>query len=361
MTIERTIAVFLPNWVGDVVMATPTLRSVRGHWPGARIVHVGREIALATMSGTAWADETIADVSRHKPRLVNSLRHSARLRAARIDLAILLPNSFRVAALARLAGIRRLAGYDRDGRGWMLSDKLAPPRDRRRFTPISAVDYYIDLAGMLGVACGSRRMELPVTEADAREADAMLREAGVDDDRPLVMLNPGASFGSSKMWATDRYAELADALIDRHGAQVIINAAPSERAIAGQVGAAMRGRPSVNFAERDNTLGLLKGLMRRCTLLVTNDTGARHIAAAMGIGVVTLFGSTDPRWAEINYEYERIVRVDVPCSPCQSKVCSQPSGPTHHQCMTAITVAMVLAACEDVLARLAAGRGEGGT
>ena len=123
----------------------------------------------------------------------------------------------------------------------------------------------------------------------------------------------------------------------------------------------MRGRPAVNFADRDNTLGLLKGLMRRCTLLVTNDTGARHIAAAMGIGVVTLFGSTDPRWAEINYEYERIVRVDVPCAPCQSKTCSQPAGPSHHQCMTKITVAMVLAACEAVLARLAAATGEIGT
>ena len=205
-------------------------------------------------------------------------------------------------------------------------------------------------------------MELPVAPADQARADALLAEAatteaGAAQDGPLVMLNPGASFGPSKMWDPARFAALADLLIDRHQARIVVNAAPGERAIAAEVGRTMRRRPLLNFADRDNTLGLLKALAARCTLLVTNDTGARHVAAAMGIGVVTLFGSTDPRWAEIHYAAERQVRVRVPCSPCQSKMCLQPAGPKYHQCMIAISPEMVLAACEEVLQIAAAGEG----
>lgn len=171
------------------------------------------------------------------------------------------------------------------------------------------------------------------------------------------MLNPGGAFGPSKIWDSHRYAGVADRLMQRHGAQIIINAAPSERAIAASVDREMCNTPAVNFAELDNSLGLLKGLLRRCSLLITNDTGARHIAAALGTGVVTLFGSTDPRWSRIDYDRERIIRVDVPCSPCQKKMCAQPPGPLYHQCMSAITPEMVLQAAEKLLAAAAVGEG----
>lgn len=353
----RNIAVLLPNWVGDVVMATPALRALRRHFRRARITYVGRDLALGTLSGCDWADRAMVDRSRQKPRVRHFLGQVPRVRAGRFDLAVLLPNSFRSALLVRLAGVRRIAGYAREGRGWLLTDKLAPPRQADGgFLPISAVRYYLDLLNVLDVPPGPEHMELPVAAADSQAADALLAEAGVHPGRPVIMLNPGASFGVSKMWDPERFAELGDLLIGAHGAQIIINAAPGERAIAAQVGAAMRHRPAVSFAERLNTIGLLKGLMRRCTLLVTNDTGARHVAAAMGIGLVTLFGSTDPRWSRIDYAREEIVRVDVPCSPCQSKMCPQPAGPRYHQCMAAITPETVLAACEAVLARL--GRGD---
>jgi len=353
---RETIAVFLPNWVGDVVMATPALRALRGHFVSARIAYVGRPAALATLAGTEWADRMIPETSRRKPAAAHFAAQVGRLRAERIDRAILLPNSFRSALLARLAGIRRIAGYARGGRGWLLSAGLRPPRGADgRFAPVPALRYYLDLVAALGVPPGSARMDLPVAPPDARQADGLLARARVDFARPVVMLNPGASFGASKLWASERFAELADLLIDRHGAQIIVNAAPRERAIAARVVAAMRHRPAVSFAERDNTIGLLKALMRRCRLLVTNDTGARHIAAAMGIGVVTLFGSTDPRWAQIDYARERIVRARVPCSPCQRPLCPQPPGPLYQECMTAITPEMALAACEDVLAPTAPG------
>ena len=353
----RNIVIFLPNWVGDVVMATPALRALRRHFKDARIHHAGKPIALETLGGTDLADGGIADRWSQRARPAGLLEMLERLRAGRFDLAILLPNSFRSAMTARLAGIGCVAGYRRDGRGWLLTEKIPPPRDERgRLRAVSAIDYYLALAAMLGARCDSRRMELAVTGPEEAEAEEILRRAGVDGRRPCVMLNPGASFGPSKMWPPRRFAAVADALIERHGAQIIVNAAPSERSIAAEVGEAMRHRPAVNFADRDNTIGLLKSLVRRCTLLITNDTGARHIAAALGIGVVSLFGSTDPRWAQIDCPLERIVRVDVPCSPCRQKICPQRPGPAYHRCMAAITPEMVLDAAEEVLGMVRAAR-----
>ena len=346
----RCAIVFLPNWVGDVVMATPTLRTLRAQWPETEIVYFGRPIALATLAGTDWADGTIADESHKRPCVVHFFRTLANLRGRKLDMALLLPNSFRTAALARLAGITRIAGYDRDGRGWMLTDKCTPERNEKGgFVPVPTIDYYIRLAETIGVTVNSRQMELPVEADEERAAEQMLAEAGMDRRRPVVMLNPGASFGPSKLWPAERYAVLADTLAQRDRAQIIINAAPSEKPIAAEVQRHMREKPLVSFAERDNRLGLLKSLLRRCDVLVTNDTGARHIACAMGIGVVTLFGSTDPVWAQIDYPRERIVRADVPCSPCQKKQCPNPPGPTRHQCMLAIEPERVLHATESLL------------
>lgn len=332
-------------------MATPVLRAMRRHFALSEIVCYGGAAALETLSGTAWADRLVADFStRRKPRWAGFVRQVLELRRERFDLAVLLPNSFRVAALAKFGKARRIVGYDRDGRGWMLTDKIEPPRDSaRRFAPVPTIDYYAALAATLGVPCESRRMELAVTEPDRAAAETMLARISTSRDGPLVMLNPGASFGTSKLWLPERFAAVADALIECRGARVVINAAPGEREVAARVGREMRNRPAINFAERDNSIGLLKGLIRRCSLLITNDTGARHLAAAFGAAVVTVFGSTDPTWARIDYARERIVRAEVPCSPCQRKICPNPPGPQHHQCMYAVSVEMVLAAAEGLL------------
>ena len=350
MSSGQRIVILLPNWVGDVVMATPALDALCRCFGDAHIACLGRPIALEVLQPAEWVDEWIVDESDRANRALGFLRLAGKIRSSHYDLAVLFPNSFRAALLARVGGVRRIAGYDRDGRGWMLTDKLAPARDEKhRFIPVPAIDYYLGLAGLLGAGGESRRMFLPVSESSQAEAESILQQAAFGPGKPLVMLNPGASFGVSKMWDPDRYAAVADALIEKRGAQIIINAAPLERPVAAQVAAAMQHTPLVNFAQRDNTIGLLKSLMRRCDLLITNDTGARHIAAAFGIGVVTVFGSTDPRWTEIYYDHQRIVRVDVPCAPCQQKLCPNPAGPLYHRCMSAITPQMVLAAADQLL------------
>ncbi|MBN1943369.1 MAG: lipopolysaccharide heptosyltransferase II [Phycisphaerae bacterium] len=355
MSNSPNILVFLPNWVGDAVMATPMLRALRAGMEGAKIVYVARPAIGAVLQGCDWCDEVIPDESKRLRYFPRTIR---RLRAVRAETAILLPNSFRGALLARLSGASRRVGYARDGRGWLLTDRLAPPRGPDgRFLPAPMIDYYAELLQPLGLKLGSRTMELPLLPADAQQADALLHEAGYDSQKPLVMLNPGSAFGSSKLWPADRYARAADALADSRGAQILVNAAPNpaERALAAAVAEHMRRKPLLNFARRDNTLGLLKALLRRCDLLITNDTGARHVAAAMGAAVVTIFGSTDPAWTRIDYPAERIVRVDVSCGPCQKKICPLPAEEGRLRCLTGVSVQSVVAAAEELLADRAGG------
>jgi len=349
MTFYRNILVFLPNWVGDVVMATPMLRALRGHFADGRITYIGRPVAVETVRGTPWADDLIVERSRAGLfRTVNMLRT---LRRGRYDLAVLLPNSFRSAMFARLGGADDVIGYARDGRSVFLTIKLSPARGPDgRFTPAPMIDYYNAIATRLGCDDPGWSMQLHVSDADESAADALLAETRADRSTgPLVMLNPGASFGPSKLWPAERFAAVADALIAARGARVIINAAPAEHAVARAVADTVKHPPLLNFAGRPNSLGMLKALLGRCQLLVTNDTGARHIAAARGCGLVTIFGSTDPAWARIDYPHERTLRQTIPCGPCQQKTCTQPAGPDFHRCMTSISPEAVLTECQAVL------------
>ena len=183
---------------------------------------------------------------------------------------MLLSNAFRVALVCRLGRIRERVGYDRDSRGWLLTDRVPVPREADvSFTITPALDYYLTLAERLGCDVSDRSMELAVEPDAAAEAEALFAAAGIDPSRPVVIINPGASFGSSKLWMPDRFASVANALIDTRGAQIILNAAPSEKAIAKAVADAMTHAPAVNFAERDNTLALLKAITARAALMIT--------------------------------------------------------------------------------------------
>ncbi len=343
MATGSSIAVFLPNWVGDVVMATPAIRAIARRWPNRRIVFAGKPVALTTLGPVAEPRDMVT--------LPGGAWASVRLlRRIGISQAVLMPNSFRSALVARLAGADSVAGYARDGRGWLLTQKLTPQRlPDGRYKPVPAIDYYIALAEMLGADCVSRDLSLPLEPEHEAAAEKLFADCGVDRAAPVVMLNPGASFGTSKMWSAEKYAALADMLIEQRGARIIINAAPAERQIALWVERAMRNAPAISFAARDNSLGMLKAMLRRCDLLVTNDTGARHLAAAAGISVVTIFGSTDPEWSRIDYPRERIVRVAVECSPCQLKLCPLPAGPDYHKCLERVSADMVMAAAEELL------------
>jgi heptosyltransferase II len=349
----KNIAVFIPNWVGDAVMATPALRALRAGCPDAVITLIGRPAPLAVLDGAHVADAVLADNSRG---LVGMLRLARRLRKRRFDLAILLPNSFRSALAAKLGRCTRRLGYARDGRHLLLTDRLDPPREQGgKLRVYPAIDYYCDLVASLGLSIAGRQMVLGLTPEGEAGAKELL--AGVPEQR-WVMLNPGGAFGPSKRWSAERYAELADRLVKACGVGIIINAAPNEKAIAREVANAMAQPPALNLAEVGNSIDLLKSVMSRCEVLVTNDTGARHIGAGLGVGVVTIFGSTDPKWTPIGYARERRVVTTSECAPCQQKVCPHDKGDARFGvCLTSITTDTVFAAATELLAPGHGGQG----
>jgi len=343
----RKVLVVQPSWVGDAVMATPTLRALRELFPSAHISYLMRRYVKPVYAGMPWADQLITyrtGKTKAKAGKGQFFDLAARLRAAEFDLAVLLPNSFKTALVCKMAGIKRVVGYERDGRGFLLTDKLLPVKDRGKFIPTPIVKYYLGLAHYLGSAHRDIRLQLFVTEPERREARDVLVRAGLDVDverpaaagrPPMVVLNPGAAFGAAKLWKAEYFAELADRLIDDLGATVLLSAAPKERAIVETIKRQMRHAP-VDLSNRGMTLGSLKEIVRRCDLMVTNDTGPRHIAAAFDVPVVTVFGPTHPEWTEIYYAKERQVAVKVFCGPCQKKTC-----PLDHRCMTRVTPGMV--------------------
>jgi len=343
----KKLLVVQPSWVGDAVMATPTLRALRELYPDAHISYLMRRYVKPVYAGMPWADQLITyrtGKTKAKAGKGQFFELAARLRAAKFDLAVLLPNSFKTALVCKMAGIPRVVGYERDGRGFLLTDKLLPVKDKGKFVPSPIVKYYLGLAHYLGSPHRDLRLQLFVTESEKREARDVFARCGLDPDLerpgskggpPLIVLNPGAAFGAAKLWKAEYFAELADRLVDDVGATVLLSAAPKERAIVETIKRQMRHAPA-DLSNKGMTLGSLKEIVRRCDLMVTNDTGPRHIAAAMDVPVVTVFGPTHPEWTEIYYARERQVAVKVFCGPCQKKTC-----PLDHRCMVRVTPGMV--------------------
>jgi heptosyltransferase-2 len=348
----KAVLVVLPTWVGDFVMATPFLRAIRMRFVDAKITFLAEENLRELIHGGDWMDESVYWPSRgrRKPwdREYRKLRRE--LRKRRFELAILLPNAFRAALIAWQGGAKRRIGYDRDGRGLLLTDRV-PVKNRvdGKFVPLPLVEYYADLAVAVGWARPDDRLELLTTRDRDESLGRRLHETGIAEKRPLVVISPGAKYGAAKCWMPERFAAVADRLIDQTEAAVVVTCGPGEEHIARAIASAMR-RQAVVFDDPLLSLGELKSLIRRSDLLLCNDAGPRHLAKAFDVPVVTIFGPTHTEWTATNYPKERIVRIDVDCGPCQQRVC--PEG--HLQCMTGVKVEAVLDACTELLAAHAA-------
>lgn len=330
------LLVVCPSWVGDTVMATPALRALRRALPGAFIGALVRPGLDDLLAGTPLCDELHVE---RAAGMMGPKRVAGRLRMRRYEAAALLTNSFSTALIARLAGIPRRFGYDRDGRGLLLTDRLrAPTRGERapycragrgagEWAPVPACGYYFEVARRLLESCGVEAgemgaLELGVSEGQRAAGDALLAQAGIAPDEdgrssPLVVLCPGGN-KAAKRWPAERFAALAEGLALERGARVLLSGSAKEAGLLAEIEAGVsegtRGRVvnllALNAERSALTIGALKGVIRRCALMVTNDTGPRHIAAALGTPVVTLFGPTDHRWTTIPFDREAIVLAD---------------------------------------------------
>jgi heptosyltransferase-2 len=349
-----TIAVFLPNWIGDAVMATPALRALRERYRGRQLIGVARPYVAGVLEGAGWFDQVVLA----KPSMPGMLAAARVLRHLRPEIAVLFPNSVRSALTAWLGGCRRRIGMARDTwRRLFLTDVLEPVRDAAgRIVPSPVIDDYNRIAEAAGCAAPGHRMELFTTPADEAATDAVWRRAGFGPGREVVCLNPGAAFGSAKYWPAEYFAELAHDLAISRGSGVLVLCGPAEAKLARQIAAAARHRSVVALSADGMppaSLGLSKAAVRRCDLLVTTDSGPRHFAAAFGRPVVTLFGPTFIAWTETYYSRAVHLQKQVDCGPCQQRVC-----PLDHRCMTRLLPVEAGAAAKQLLS--AAGRHRAG-
>ncbi|MEH6568100.1 MAG: lipopolysaccharide heptosyltransferase II [Halioglobus sp.] len=346
-TEPERILIVLPTWVGDVVMATPVVQAVFSRFPNADITLLTQRHLYPLLEGSPWAHNCRFWPPRNKTAEAK-LAHKALisdLRQQKFDLAIMLPNSLRSAWLCWRSGAKRRLGFNRDGRGILLTDALCVPNKiPGGYEPMPMVDYYAQLAMALGCDHPGDQLTL-YTSADSDSAvSERLAQSGIDCGKPLVVISPGANFGASKCWAPDRFAAVADQLIEEHGVAIAMSPGPGEEPLAEAIHNTMK-HPSALLTNPCLTLGELKSLINRSALLLGNDTGPRHFARAFDIPRVTVFGPTERRWTDTSHDAETIIQVDVPCGPCHKKVCPL----AHHDCMTLVTVEMVKRACDTQL------------
>jgi len=335
---SQHVAVFVPGWIGDVVMATPSLRAIRQFYgPEATLTAVMKPYVADVLSGLDWFDQTIFYDWRARRKDYRMWPVANRLRELRPDVALLLSNSMRTALIAWRSGARVRIGYARNGRGPLLTTRLRPPHEGFRRKPFAAIDYCLQIAYAAGCPPQPRRMELATLPADEEITDRIWDKQGFTDGRPVVLFNTGGAYGDAKHWPLEYFASLGKRIVGQLEASVMVICGPHERESAAWIADQIGNPRAKSMADEDLSLGVAKACVRRSQLMVTTDSGPRQFAPAFDVPVISLFGPIDPQWSKTYHPRETTLMHKVPCGPCGKRTC--PLG--HHECMKGLSVERV--------------------
>ena len=316
------------NWVGDAIMTLPALEAVRGNFPSSTLAVLARPWVIPLLENHPGVDHLLPlrKGRGYLTDLVEIIRMAGHIRRLRFDLAILFQNAFEAALLTFLGGIGLRIGYNTDGRRLLLSHAVIRNDEILRQ---HQVEYYLSILRAVGWEARSKDPDLFVGEKDEESIRSLLLSNGIGDNDFLLGLGPGAIFGPAKRWPYERFAVIGDWAVERWGAKVLVMGSEKEKEIC----EALRG--SMKYAPRNlcgmTTLGEAMALVRRCDFFVTNDSGLMHMAAALNVPTVAVFGSTDPVATGPRNKNARIVKHDMDCSPCLKPYC-----PIDYGCMLAI-------------------------
>jgi heptosyltransferase-2 len=322
------LGVFLPNWIGDAVMATPALRALRTQFLTAEIVGVARPTVADVLAGLDSLDRVVTYDPRGSTADRRGWRLARQLFRERFDTLVLLPNSMRSALMAWFTRAPQRVGFARDGRTLLLTHPVTPlPRSE----PHPVLEEYLRLTEPLGCRPESRRTELVVQPDDLVALAAFwLTQPSQLRKRPVVCLNPGGAFGAAKHWPAEHFSVLARRLATEQERTVLVLCGPAECETARRIVASAAHPFVTSLADVPPSVGLTKAAVQAAELLVTTDSGPRHFAQPFGVPVVTLFGPTHVAWSETHYDKATHLQHPVDCGPCQQRTC--PLG--HHRCMT---------------------------
>ena len=334
MHVEK-ILIRAPNWVGDAVLAIPAMKAVRERFPEAEITLLVRPWVAGLFTSVPFVDKVWREA--RPSTLTDWTRITRDIRVRAFDLALLFPNSFESALMMFLGRVPRRIGYATDGRTWMLTNAIAPAAGTRH-----QVYYYLDLVKTISADSGGHSIEIEATREERANARKLLARNGIPHSAQFLVLNPGAAYGSAKRWREDRFADAANILATETGLDIAIIGSESERPIAEQIRDRLKRQSAVLSGQ--TSLETLIGVLAESSLMITNDSGPMHIAAALGIPTVAIFGSTDERVTGPCGRHTRIVKQPVECSPCLLREC-----PIDHRCMTRVTVDEVCKAARELI------------
>lgn len=339
------------NWVGDAIMALPALRAVRNRFPHADIAILARPYVADIYREQGICNQLVVYDSQTKHAgILGRERLAAELRGQKFDVALLLQNAFDAAWLVWRAGIPERIGYARDGRGFLLTKPIPVPKTGE--IPPHEKFYYLELlrrAGWIDSVPDEYVITLNVSELRRRRAEEFLVQSGARRNSLRIAIGAGASYGSAKCWPPSRFAELANRLQSESDADVILFGTASEAAVTRAISSELH-RPPIDLTEK-TSIADLPALLSHCHLFIGNDSGAMHVAAAVGLPVVAVFGPTDPYGTAPVTPRCTIVQQKPYCSPCFLRHC-----PTDHRCMRAITPEMVEAAAKPWISAVEAQR-----
>ncbi len=341
----KKILVRGPNWIGDAVMCVPAVEAIRQAFPDSEISLLVRPAIGELFIGHPSVHHIVVyDHQGIHAGWRGKLRLAASLRKGRYDLALFFQNAFEAALLGVLAGIPLRYGYATDGRKLLLTHPVA----LNSMHTVHQVHYYMDLLGPLGQETFTPKPMLHVSPEEQARADRLLQEGGIQASEVIIGLNPGSVYGGAKRWLPERFAAVADRLIGELRQQVpssvrcLIVGGSGEEVLGEAVAQRMGSNPLVLSGR--TSLGELKAILQRCHLFVTNDTGPMHMANALGVPVVAVFGPTDPATTAPYNALHTIARNPVGCSPCFLREC-----PIDHRCMTSISTDQVVQAAKGIL------------
>jgi heptosyltransferase-2 len=341
MSVERVL-VKAVNWLGDAVMSLPALKAVRGGFPAARLSVLVKHELASFFDGSGWIDEVIPyRVSPGLGGLDDRRRIVSDLRARRFDLAVLFPKGFEAALWAALAGAPRRVGFATDGRSLLLTDRVRFDAGLRRHQ----VYDYLHLVGATLAVTGNADDCVPDVDAShrARMVGWLAARRRTPEGR-LVALAAAAAYGPAKEWPAERYAALVDLLAERCGAECVMVGGPAEREKCERVAAASSAKALV--AAGETNVGELLALLSICDAFAGNDSGAMHVAGALGIPTVGIFGSTDAERTGPLGPRTRVVRHPIECSPCLERTCRF----GHYDCLNRIGAEEVVTALRELRA-----------
>ncbi|HEX3378163.1 MAG TPA: lipopolysaccharide heptosyltransferase II, partial [Candidatus Acidoferrales bacterium] len=328
-----------PNWVGDAVMAIPALESIRKTHGSDEICVLARPAVADLFAGQPFVDRVLPYDFRGSHRgWWGREKLIAELRRDKFGIAVLLQNAFEAAWLAWRSGIPERIGYARDARGPLLTKAIRVPADGE--IPKHESHYYLELlrrAGWIDTQPEIAPIYLHISDESRAFAESTLRNAGAGENKWRCAIAPGASYGAAKCWPPDRFAQLADRLISECGADVIFFGTPGEKEISARIRTQMKSRAISLVGE--TSMRELAAMFASCSVFIGNDSGAMHVAAAAGLPVIGIFGSTDPEGTAPVTQQFTLIREPVSCSPCFLRRC-----PVDHRCMTRIGVDSVFAA-----------------